>query len=143
MFNSLDPGGTITSQGLERDEESTDSDDECASTSSSASSVVVALASATLADSMWQSAPSYSPQYLSTIGEYIPPSKKAPDELTAGIIDPHGFNQEGHPLASERYENSMHTDRLFDRFNERVTHEPQQCVRYALLRWPVIDHWLM
>jgi pre-rRNA-processing protein TSR4 len=137
MFNSIaspDTGGTITSQGPAHDEESTDSDDENASTSSSASEVAVALASVTLADSLWQSAPSYPPQYLSTTGEYIPPSKQAPDELTAGIDDSVEFNQEGHPW-TERYENSMHTDHLFDRFNERAAHEPQQCVRCALLLW--------
>jgi len=147
MFNSIASpasGGTITSQGSACDEESTDiDDDENASTSSSASSVIVVLAAATLAYSLWQSAPSYPPQYLSTTGEYIPPSKKAPDELTAGIVDSDGFNQEGHPWASERYENSMHTDHLFDRFNERAAHEPQQCVRCALCVGAVIDHCLM
>jgi hypothetical protein len=28
----------------------------------------------------------------------------------------------------------MHTDHLFDKFNERAAHEPQQCVRCAPLR---------
>ena len=145
MFNSIaspGSGGTITSHGSARDEESTD-DDENASTSSSASSVIVVLATATLNDPLWKSAPSYPPQYLSTTGEYIPPSKKVPDELTAGIVDSDEFNREGHHWASERYENSMHTDHLFDRFNERTAHEPRQCVRCALCVGAVIDHCLM
>ena len=135
VFNTVTPlgsGGAITSQGSARDEESTDVDDDKASTSSSTSSVVVALASATLADSLWQSAPSYPPQYLSTVGEHIPPSNKALVEPTT--VDDDGVNQEGHPWASDAFENSLNTDHIFDRFNERAAYEPQQCVRCALLR---------
>jgi len=133
MFNSglpLDSGGIITSQGSVPDE-SAGSDDDNASTSS-VSSAIVALASVTLVDSLWQSSPSYHPQYLSTANEYIPPPKKASDEPTAEIIDDNGVTQEGHAWASEKYENSIHTDHVFDRFNERTSHEPQQCVRYDL-----------
>jgi pre-rRNA-processing protein TSR4 len=134
MFNSvlpLDSGGTITSQGSVPDE-SIGSDDDSASTSSVASAIV-AFASVTLVDTLWQSAPSYPLQYLSTANEYIPPPNKAPDEPTAGVIDDNGVTQEGHAWASEKYENSIHTDHVFDRFNERTAHEPQQCVRCALL----------
>jgi len=135
VFNSvtpLDPGAEVTFQGSVRDQENVDHDDDSASTSSSVSSVVVALASATVADSSWLSAPLYLPQYLSTVDEYIPPSNKAPDEPTTGHDDDDGFNQEGHPWASEQYENSVPTDHIFDRFNERAAHQPQQCVRYDL-----------
>lgn len=136
IFNSvapLNPGGTIMSQGSVPDEESTGSDDDSVS-SSSASPVIMALATVTLDDSLWQSAPSYPPQYLSTASEYIPPSKKPSDELTAGAVDDDRDTQEGHSWASEKYENSLHTDHLFDKFNERAAHEPQQCVRCAPLR---------
>jgi hypothetical protein len=137
VFNSvtpLDPGAEVTFQGSVRDEENVDHDDDSASTSSSVSSVVVALASATLADSSWLSAPLYPPQYLSTVDEYIPPSNIAPDEpTTRHDDDDDGFNQEGHPWASEQYENSVHTDHIFDRFNERAAHQPQQCVRCVRL----------
>ena len=135
IFNSIAPpdsGSAITSHGPARDEESPESDDEIASQSSSASSVAVALASARLVDSLWQSAPSYPPQYLSTISEPIHPSSKTPGRLTAGNVDADEFNPEGHPWTSEKYENSMHMDHLFDRFNERAAREPQQCVRCAL-----------
>lgn len=136
IFNSvapLNPGGTIMSQGSVPDEESTGSDDDSVS-SSSASPVIMALATVTLDDSLWQSAPSYPPQYLSTASEYIPPPKKPSDELTAGAVDDDRDTQEGHSWASEKYENSLHTDHLFDKFNERAAHEPQQCVRCAPLR---------
>ena len=135
MFNSAlpsDSGGTITSQASVPDESigSDDDDDDSASTSSAASAII-GLASVTLVDSVWQSAPSYPPQYLSTANEYIPPPNKTHDP-TAGTIDDNGV-QEGHGWGSEKYENSMHTDHVFDRFNERTAHEPQQCVRCAPL----------
>jgi pre-rRNA-processing protein TSR4 len=132
MFKSvlpLDSGGTITPQASVPDE-SIGSDDDSASTSSAAS-VIVALASVTLVDSLWQSAPSYPPQYLSTANEYIPPPSKI-HEPTTGIIDDNEV-QEGHAWGSEKYEKSMRTDHVFDRFNERSAHEPQQCVRCAPL----------
>jgi len=77
-------------------------------------------------------APLYPPQYLSTAGEFIPPSNKAPHERAAVIGDDNGPSQEGHPWTTEKYENSMRTDHVFDRFNERTAHESQQCVRYDL-----------
>jgi pre-rRNA-processing protein TSR4 len=133
IFNSvlpLDSGGTITSQDSVPDE-SIGSDDDSASTSSVASAIV-ALASVTLVDSLWQTAPSYPPQYLSTANEYLPPPNKT-HERTAGIVDDNGVQEEGHTWGSEKYEKSMRTDHVFDRFNERSAHEPQQCVRCAPL----------
>lgn len=124
--------GAITSQVLSSEEENADGDGDSASTSSSRSSsrsLVMALASATLTDSLWNTAPTYAPQYLSTIGEYIPHLKQKPDEHTTGAVTDIEADQESHTWVSEKYENSMHTDHVFDRFNERTTHEPQQCVR--------------
>jgi len=135
VFNTtlpLDSDDAITSQDSMLGEEPTESDDDSASTSSSASPVVVALANVTLEDSLWQSAPSYPPQYLSTAGEFIPPSNKALHERAAVIGDDSGPSQEGQPWTTENYENSMRTDHVFDRFNERTAHESQQCVRYDL-----------
>ncbi|SRR6266702_1056158 len=120
------PPGAITSQVSGPDEENADSDSDAASTSSS-NSLVVALASATLTDSSWTFSPSYAPQYLSTVSEYIAYPKKTPNDHATGADD--GAHQESHTWSSEKYENSMHTDHVFDRFNERATHEPQQCVR--------------
>ncbi|KAF8271612.1 programmed cell death protein 2 [Lactarius quietus] len=127
----LVPHGAITSQVLASEEGDTDSDGDSASTSSSRS-LVVALASATLTDSLWSSSPSYTPQYLSTISESIPRPKTTPDEHATGGVTDVGADQESHTWVSEKYENSLRTDHVFDRFNERATHEPQQCVRYDL-----------
>jgi pre-rRNA-processing protein TSR4 len=135
MFDSISPlrsVDTMLPQGTACDEESIDNDDgDNSSTSSLVSSVVAALGSATLADSAWQFAPSYPPQYLSTIGEYLSHPKSGPAERTAGAVAD-GDDQESHPWATEKYENSMHTDHIFDGFSERTAHEPQQCVRCAL-----------
>ncbi|KZV60274.1 hypothetical protein PENSPDRAFT_659653 [Peniophora sp. CONT] len=112
----------------------TEDDDGAASdaeSSSSASSLVVALASTTLEDSPWAEAPSYAPQYLSTVSEYIVPPKekkavKATEDALADEQDAKGT------WTAEKYENSLDTDRVFDRFNERVAAEAEQCVRYEL-----------
>jgi pre-rRNA-processing protein TSR4 len=126
------PPHSARTQSTACDEENMDSDDG-ASTSSSASSVVVALASTTLADSSWQFAPSYPPQYLSTISEYLRPPQKAPAGRIASGVAGYSDDQESGPWATEKYENSMTTDHIFDRFSERTAHEPEQCVRCALL----------
>jgi pre-rRNA-processing protein TSR4 len=131
MFHSVSqpvPHGAITSQVSASEEGNADSDSDSASTSSSRS-LVVALASATLADSLWNLSPSYAPQYLSTISEYIPRPKNTLDERAAGDVTDIGADQESHAWTSEKYENSLRTDHVFDRFNERASHEPQQCVR--------------
>ncbi|TFY72314.1 hypothetical protein EVG20_g694 [Dentipellis fragilis] len=94
--------------------------------SDSESSIVVALASSTLSDSPWRMAPYHPAQYLSTLSEYIPPPKKAKR------IPSHADEQEnedGNTWSSEKYENSMDTDHIFERFTDRVALEPEQCVR--------------
>ncbi|KAH9072183.1 programmed cell death protein 2, partial [Lactarius deliciosus] len=128
MFDSMaqpGPPGAITSHvSASEEEENADSDGDSASTSSS---LVLALASAALTDSSWDLSPFYAPQYLSTVSEYIPYPKKAPDEHAVGAAPDVGAGQESHTWSSEKYENSMRTDHVFDRFNGRVIHEPQQC----------------
>lgn len=99
-----------------------------AESSSSATSLVVALASTTLDDSPWTNAPAYAPQYLSTVSEYITPQKekkaaKATEDALTDEQDVKGA------WTAEKYENSLDTDRVFDRFNERVAAEAEQCVR--------------
>lgn len=135
MFHSVSqpvPHGAITSQVSASEEGNADSDSDSASSTSSRSSrsLVVALASATLTDSLWNLSPSYTPQYLSTISEYIPRPKNTLDERATGGVTDIGADQESHAWTSEKYENSLRTDHVFDRFNERASHEPQQCVRY-------------
>ncbi|KAI0272649.1 programmed cell death protein 2 [Gloeopeniophorella convolvens] len=128
------PSAAPTLHGSAPGAESTDSDDDGddeSVSSSSVSSMIVALASTTLTDPLWQSAPSYPPQYLSTVSEYTVPPKKQRDVSNNGNPED-GNGQESNNWASEKYENSMETDHIFDRFNERAAHEPQQCVRYEL-----------
>ncbi|THH13102.1 hypothetical protein EW146_g7080 [Bondarzewia mesenterica] len=102
-----------------------------AESTSSASSLIVALASTALSDSQWLAAPSYPAQYLSTLTEYIPPPKKA-KAPTQPVDVEGGGGREGDAWMSEKYENSMDIDQVFERFNERVLVEPTQCVRYDL-----------
>jgi pre-rRNA-processing protein TSR4 len=131
IFHSVsqpDSHGAITLQVSASEEGNADSDGDSASTSSSRS-VVVALASTALTDSLWKLSPSYAPQYLSTISEYIPRPKNTPAEHATGGVTDIGGDQESHTWTSEKYENSLRTDHVFDRFNERASHEPQQCVR--------------
>ncbi|VDB88595.1 unnamed protein product [Peniophora sp. CBMAI 1063] len=115
------PNELVEDDGAASDAEST----------SSASSLVVALASTTLDDSPWTDAPAYAPQYLSTMSEYITPPKekkaaKANEDALADEQDAKGT------WTAEKYENSLDTDRVFDRFNARVAAEAEQCVRYEL-----------
>lgn len=132
IFHSVSqpvPHGAITSQVSASEEGNADSDSDSASSTSSSRSLVVALASATLTDSLWNSSPSYAPQYLSTISEYIPRLKNTQAEHATGGVSDTRADQESHAWTSEKYENSLRTDHVFDRFNERASHEPQQCVR--------------
>jgi len=122
------PSGAITSQVSGSEEDHADSDGDTASTSSS-KSLVVALASATLTGTSWDLSPTYAPQYLSTVGEYIPRPKQTPDKDASGTVTDIGADQECHTWTSEKYENSIRTDHVFSRFNERAALESQQCVR--------------
>jgi pre-rRNA-processing protein TSR4 len=92
--------------------------------------LVIALAATTLDDSSWSDVPAYTPLYLSTCPEYVPPPPKA--KLPKGI-DPNdpdaSSNDKGGGFAPEGYENSLETDHVFDRFSNRVAHEPEQCIR--------------
>ncbi|KAI0044512.1 hypothetical protein FA95DRAFT_1544948 [Auriscalpium vulgare] len=119
-----------TSAPVELSSSDTDTDDD-SSVSSSTPSLIVALASTTLSETPWASAPTYPPQYLSTLSEYLPAPRK--DKLPAPEAEPaEGRPAKGDLWASEKYENSLDTDQVFDRFNRRVAAEPQQCVRYEL-----------
>jgi pre-rRNA-processing protein TSR4 len=88
--------------------------------------LITAMASVTIENSEWACAPSYPAIYLSTVTEYLPPSKSLP---SAKIQDP----EEGKDtsLASESYENSLNVDRVFETFSRRVGYQGEQCVRYV------------
>jgi len=94
-----------------------------------ADSLVTALTRTVISDSQWQSAPAYKPVYLSTVSEYLPPQPKQKlSSASQGDMD----DATG-AWMSEKYENSMYVDPIFERFTRRVAAEGEQCVRYARL----------
>ncbi|KAI0321022.1 programmed cell death protein 2 [Amylostereum chailletii] len=135
VFGGLAPPTTAVPAEIEVSTLASDSndgaDDSDAESDSSTSSMIIALASTTLSDSDWEKAPSYPPLYLSTASEYLQPQKK-PKAPTAEDIVSEEEQRAGEPWAAEQYENSLETDPVFDRFNERVSAEAEQCVRYEL-----------
>ncbi|KIY73870.1 hypothetical protein CYLTODRAFT_364813 [Cylindrobasidium torrendii FP15055 ss-10] len=114
-----------------------DVDDGASDTGSDSSehSLVTALATTTLEDSPWKSAPHYPPQYMSIDAEYIVPETKPKYPSAADVLDAAddaNDNDKGTSWKSEAYENSLDIDQIFDRFSKRVQSEPEQCVRYDL-----------
>lgn len=93
-------------------------------------SLVTALASVTITESPWGSAPSYPGLYLSTVEEYLPPQTKP--KLPKGVqVSELGDNETKVDWATETYENSLAMDHVFERFIKRISHEGDQCVRSA------------
>ncbi|PBK72937.1 hypothetical protein ARMSODRAFT_1015759 [Armillaria solidipes] len=118
----------------EQDDESADEDGESDDgSSSSEQSLLTAMTSATLEDSPWRQTLSYPPQYLKTFSEYITPEPKPKIPSGAQIIDDDDDPKGGKDIGwSEKYENSLDVDHVFERFSNRVKHEPEQCIRYDL-----------
>lgn len=102
----------------------TDSDD-------SEESLLTAMARTVISDSPWQSAPAYTPMYLSTVSEYLPPQSESKLPSDSQILDSDDGKGDS-PWISEKYENSMAIDPVFERFTRRVGAEGEQCVRYEL-----------
>ncbi len=115
----------------EQDDESADEDGESdEGSSSSEQSLLTAMTSATLEDSPWRQTLSYPPQYLKTFSEYIAPEPKPKIPSGAQIIDDNDDSKGGKDIGwSEQYENSLDVDHVFERFSNRVKHEPEQCIR--------------
>jgi pre-rRNA-processing protein TSR4 len=116
-------------------------DAESVESSSSNESLIIAMASTTIGPSPWASAPSYSPLYLSTTSEYLPPPPKA--KLSPGTQVQDSADDEGKEDGKsgswtfEAYENSLQVDNVLDRFMKRVGYEGEQCVRYELKGVPL------
>jgi pre-rRNA-processing protein TSR4 len=128
----------------DEEDEDADVDDDDAASTSSAESLVTALASTSIGSpSPWASAPAYDALYLSTMQEYLPPSviaKQAtsmPNDNKTDDID-EGDAQKSSGWALEAYESSHAVDAAFDRFSQRVSHQPEQCVRYDLRGAPLL-----
>jgi pre-rRNA-processing protein TSR4 len=102
-----------------------DSDDE----------LVTAMATATLKDSPWASAPRYSPLYMSTTAEYLPPAPKSSIPVVEEVLEDNGNEKKSKETtwALEGYENSLDIDHAFERFSKRIGYEAEQCIRYVSL----------
>ena len=101
---------------------------------SSDSSLITALASTSMNDSAWKSAPSYPPLYLSTLTEYLPPqaAPKLPKGLTVDDLGDDDKKNKDITWAKEKYEDSLELDQVFERFTQRVAIEGKQCIRFAI-----------
>jgi pre-rRNA-processing protein TSR4 len=110
-------------QSPEGEESDTDS-------TASEESLLTAMTKTTLEESPWKSAPAYSPLYLSTISEYLPPKPK--HKVPPGAQISELTAEEGGKdisWAFEPYESSLEVDQVFERFNKRVGYEGEQCIR--------------
>jgi len=123
-----------TTQPLESDHELKDNESDV-STSSDDSSLITAMAAAVVG-SEWESAPSYTALYLSTMTEYLPPSHEVKLPSSAQI-QANDEENKGGSWAFETYENSFKVDQVFERFTRRVGHEAKQCIRYELNGTPL------
>jgi pre-rRNA-processing protein TSR4 len=103
-------------------------------TESSESLLVTALASTTICDSAWKSAPSYPPLYLSTLTEYLPPQAvpKLPKGLKIEDLGEEDKKDKDITWAKEKYEDSLELDQVFERFTQRVAIEGKQCIRFVI-----------
>ncbi|KAI0629187.1 programmed cell death protein 2 [Trametes polyzona] len=120
---SAERGGSLGDEGSE-DESDDDAVDDLAS----------GLQSASLEDSPWKAAPSYSPLYLSTVSEYLPPPPKVKVPAGATVDPDDDKSPKGKDSSGgwdlEGYENSLDVDHAFERFSKRVSYEGEQCLRY-------------
>ena len=113
------------------DQDEVGSDDSDDIEADSEKSLLTALASVTIAESPWRSAPSYPPLYLSTVGEYLAPQAKprVPQEAQVSGLGEDEMKDKSMNWATETYENSLEIDHVFERFTKRVGYEGEQCVR--------------
>ncbi|KAJ6624986.1 programmed cell death protein 2 [Mycena sp. CBHHK59/15] len=120
-----------SSPGRDTEDETADAEDD----TSSDEELLTAMAATTLEESLWRSAPSYAPLYLSTSSEYLPAPPKLKLPPGVQVVDPFDDSAKGAKdpsWISEAYENSLDVDQVFERFTKRVGYEGDQCVRYEL-----------
>ncbi|KAF7317965.1 PDCD2-C domain-containing protein [Mycena kentingensis (nom. inval.)] len=95
--------------------------------------LLTAVATVTLDDSPWRSAPSFPAVYIDTHSEYLPPASQSRLPPGVQIVDPQDDSAPtGNAWTSESYENSLDIDQVFQRFTKRVEYEGKQCLRYDL-----------
>ena len=114
--------------GSEEAKSTTGQDDDEESDDESEESLLTAMTKATIGDSLWQSAPAYEPIYLSTVSEYLPPPSKPTQPSGAQIIESEETKGDLSWM-SEKYENSLKIDPVFERFTRRAAAEGEQCIR--------------
>ncbi|RDB15771.1 putative 20S rRNA accumulation protein 4 [Hypsizygus marmoreus] len=135
------PNPPVPTQAKEKDASPNDAkDDDSDAGSDSEEELLTALASVTVEESPWKSAPSYPAFYLSTTSEYLPPQPKPKSLPGARVSDPPEDDGKGGKdisWASEAYEDSLEMDHVFERFTKRVGYENEQCVRYELNGTPL------
>lgn len=134
IFGVTPPPALPTPTQSKEDDHGNDDDlsDVESNSTSSEEELLTAMASVTVEKSLWKSAPSYPPLYLSTASEYLPPLTKP--KLPPGAQDILADDDKGGKdisWASEAYEDSLEMDHVFERFTKRVAYEGEQCVRYA------------
>lgn len=113
-----------------QDHASSPSDDESDSTDDVGADLADSMAAASLENSPWAAAPAYSPLYLSTVSEYLPPAPKVKVPSSADFdVDDDGRKAKDSGWAMEGYENSIEVDHAFERFTKRVGYEGEQCLR--------------
>jgi len=112
---------------------------------SSERSLITALASVTIAESPWRSAPSYPTLYLSTVGEYLPPQAKpkVPKGVQVSELGDDEKKDKDVSWATETYENSLEMDHVFERFTKRIGYEGKQCVRSATNLSYCMTDWII
>jgi len=122
---------THSALGSNEDGSDKDDDDMQSDSASSERSLLTALASVSIAESPWRSAPSYPALYLSTVGEYLPPQTKhkLPKGIQVTELGEDERKDKDVSWTTETYENSLEMDHVFERFTKRVGHEGEQCVR--------------
>ncbi|KAF8627680.1 hypothetical protein AX15_004299 [Amanita polypyramis BW_CC] len=107
-----------------------DEEDDGEESDESEESLLTAMTKTAISDSPWQSAPEYKPVYLSTVPEYLPPPSKS--KLPTGAQVESEEARGDFSWMSEKYENSLEIDPVFERFTRRVAAEGEQCIRYEL-----------
>ncbi|KNZ80136.1 Programmed cell death protein 2-like [Termitomyces sp. J132] len=145
MFGDTSPPltGSAEPKPNKNDECDNENDDASDDESSSEDELLTAMASVTVTDSPWKTAPSYPPFYLSTVSEYLPPQLKSKvppgTQITDRLVNEgsKGDKDKDISWASEAYEDSLEMDYVFERFTKRVAYEGEQCVRYELNGTPL------
>ncbi|KAF8899632.1 programmed cell death protein 2 [Gymnopilus junonius] len=129
-----EPSAEVEAEKDEDNDQESDMESEA-----SEESLLTAIASTTISESPWRSAPSYPSLYLSTVSEYLPPPPKSrlPQGVKVEELGEDDKKEKDISWAKETYEDSLEVDHVFERFTKRVSYEAEQCIRYELKGTPI------